>query len=275
MSRWIPSELGTSLANRMTRPDIAVELGGTAAVANLQTLQEGHADITLTAADVAYLSFVGELDPRFEPFGDLRGIAVLQLIPLAAFVSSDSGVTHLSQLRGRRVSIPPDSSTALMAEAALHAFGIDATMLRLHSLGSADAINQLAKGMLDAVFLSAPLDTMIDDAIDSGARVLPLTGAPIERLLREQLFFRPAVIRHEAFIGGAVATFGTNSLLVCRRDLDGEIVYNFTKALFELLLTLSSDHPTLRFMDGDSAPATPVPLHEGAARYYRERELFR
>ena len=28
-------------------------------------------------------------------------------------------------------------------------------------------------------------------------------------------------------------------------------------------------------MDLEQAPATPIPLHEGAARYYRERELSR
>jgi TRAP-type uncharacterized transport system substrate-binding protein len=28
-------------------------------------------------------------------------------------------------------------------------------------------------------------------------------------------------------------------------------------------------------MDLEQAPATPVPLHEGAARYYREREFQR
>jgi len=31
----------------------------------------------------------------------------------------------------------------------------------------------------------------------------------------------------------------------------------------------------LALMDVDQAPATPIPLHDGAARYYRERELSR
>ena len=30
-----------------------------------------------------------------------------------------------------------------------------------------------------------------------------------------------------------------------------------------------------RLIDLVNAPATPVPLHPGAARYYRERDLFR
>jgi TRAP-type uncharacterized transport system substrate-binding protein len=31
----------------------------------------------------------------------------------------------------------------------------------------------------------------------------------------------------------------------------------------------------LRLVDLQQAPATPIPLHPGAARYYRERELAR
>ena len=32
---------------------------------------------------------------------------------------------------------------------------------------------------------------------------------------------------------------------------------------------------SLRLMNLASAAATPIPLHPGAARYFRERELFR
>jgi TRAP-type uncharacterized transport system substrate-binding protein len=32
---------------------------------------------------------------------------------------------------------------------------------------------------------------------------------------------------------------------------------------------------SLRHLEVDRASATSIPLHDGAARYYRERELFR
>jgi TRAP-type uncharacterized transport system substrate-binding protein len=51
-------------------------------------------------------------------------------------------------------------------------------------------------------------------------------------------------------------------------------VYELTDALFDVFPDLSSERLTLQ-MDLEQAPATPIPLHEGAARYYRERELTR
>ena len=32
-------------------------------------------------------------------------------------------------------------------------------------------------------------------------------------------------------------------------------------------------HPAAGLIDPEQAPATPIPLHPGAARYYREREI--
>ena len=42
-----------------------------------------------------------------------------------------------------------------------------------------------------------------------------------------------------------------------------------------MLPQLSAELPFLKGMDPERAPATPVPLHPGAALYYRERELRR
>ena len=47
------------------------------------------------------------------------------------------------------------------------------------------------------------------------------------------------------------------------------------EAFFAVLPILASAQTSLRLMDFSQMPATSVPLHEGAARYYRERELFR
>jgi len=71
-----------------------------------------------------------------------------------------------------------------------------------------------------------------------------------------------------------IHTIGVDSLLICRKDLDESIVYDLTKHFFEALPALSSSLDALRFMDLDESPATPIPLHDGAARYYRERELL-
>ena len=72
--------------------------------------------------------------------------------------------------------------------------------------------------------------------------------------------------------GAPGLTIGLDGLLVCRSGLDTDMVYGVTKAFFQALPELSAfDAPPLRQMNPEDASATPIPLHEGAARYYREQ----
>jgi TRAP-type uncharacterized transport system substrate-binding protein len=69
-----------------------------------------------------------------------------------------------------------------------------------------------------------------------------------------------------------VLTIGIERLLLCREGLDRDVAYQVTRAFFELLPDLSSADQQLRQMNVEAASATAVPLHQGAARYYREQE---
>ena len=55
---------------------------------------------------------------------------------------------------------------------------------------------------------------------------------------------------------------------------DEGLVYEVTKQFFDALAS-GPERPSLGFVELDQAPATSIPLHDGAARYYRERELQR
>ena len=65
-------------------------------------------------------------------------------------------------------------------------------------------------------------------------------------------------------------------VLVCRGDLHESLAYEVTKAHLNAGPHLLAG-TSLTGIPPDMAksPATPIPLHDGAARYYREWELFR
>jgi TRAP-type uncharacterized transport system substrate-binding protein len=63
-------------------------------------------------------------------------------------------------------------------------------------------------------------------------------------------------------------------LLACRDDLPDELVYWITRTLFESLPELAESYSLLRQVDLQQLSASPIPLHPGAARFYRERELL-
>ena len=72
-----------------------------------------------------------------------------------------------------------------------------------------------------------------------------------------------------------VPTVGIDMLIVCRRDLDEKLAYRLTEQLFSVFPRVARVEATMRFLNIEEAPATPIPLHAGATRYFRERELSR
>jgi TRAP transporter TAXI family solute receptor len=253
-------------------------IASSGAIGNIEAIQRGEAELGLTFADVAYIGFSGRLDEGTPPFNNLRAIAVLQVTPISLVARGDSPISTPADLRGRSVSLgPPRSGTALTANLVLQAYGLDGSSAHVELLGFQDATERLLNGTLDAMFDNAINQSdSVRMAIEGGARFIPIDGPPVEHLRRDYPFFRLAVIPREMYPGTSapVHTIGVDGVLICRRDLDDELVYEVTKQFFAALPKLSVDG-ALRLMDVAEAPSTPIPLHNGAARYYRERELMR
>lgn len=90
-------------------------------------------------------------------------------------------------------------------------------------------------------------------------------------------FFKPLVIPAGTYPGqaNAIRTVAIDNVLVCRAQLPADLVYRLTLTLFRGLSSIASVHASVRQIDPENGAATPIPLHDGAGRYYRERELFR
>jgi len=135
----------------------------------------------------------------------------------------------------------------------------------------------LRTGAVDAMFMNAtyPAENA-RAAIAAGAHLVSIDGAPVNTLRNDYPFFRLARIPAGTYANQpeSVYTIGTDALMVCRDDLEEFTAYELTKQFFDTLSALPAAD-SLRLMNLDSAPATPIPLHQGAARYFREVELFR
>jgi TRAP transporter TAXI family solute receptor len=249
------------------------------AVSNLMAVERDQADLGLAFADVAYIAYAGALDADLPPFKNLRAIAVLQLTPVHLVVSGRAGIRSVMDLRGRRVGLgPAGSGTALTATLVLKAFGLDMSSIRGRWLGFNEGAAALRAGELDAMFDNAnyPVDWVRAETA-AGARLLPLAGAPIDDLRRAYPFLRPASIPAATYMDqrSAIHTIGVDTVLVCREDMAETLGYEVTRAMFEVLPGITESAAVSSFFDLEQAAATPIPLHDGAARYYRERELTR
>jgi TRAP transporter TAXI family solute receptor len=163
-----------------------------------------------------------------------------------------------------------------MAEIVLGAFGLALGDLRVVQLPYDAVPGRFRDGSIDAHLVtgSPPLDA-VTEATRIGARLLSLDGAPVGRLHATFPFYRRTLIPAGVYPNhpAPTRTIGVDSLLLCRADLDESLVYDLTRVLFTALPSLASlQLPPIAL---DQAPATLIPLHPGAARFYRERELSR
>jgi TRAP transporter TAXI family solute receptor len=248
------------------------------AVSNVHAIQQGQADLAITFADVAYIAYSGHLTPDSAPFDRLRAIAVLQLTPVKLVARAGAPIHGPADLRGRSVGVGPSGSgTALTANLILQAFGLGPTHVCRETVDFQEGAGRILDGTLDAMFDNAiNRSEAVGRAIEGGARLIPIEGPAVDTVRREYPFFKLTAVPGGMYPGidRSVHTIGVDGLLICRRDLDEGLVYELTKQLIASRQSAHASGPLAR-MDLQLAPATPIPLHDGAARYYRERELSR
>jgi uncharacterized protein len=256
-------------------PEVTVQpvTPGGVSVTTLEDLQRGTTDVGIAMADVTYLAFAGQLDDSHEVFDHLRGMAVLNLNALHLIAGARSRVDSVDDLRGLHVSLGPvGSATALLAEMLLQAYGLDRSHVRRERLPYLAAAEQLVTGDLDAAFMTqTPPAEPVLIAAKGGAQLVDIAGPRVEELRARHPFLKRTLIPAHTYPNQrrAIHTVGVDLVLLCRADMDEDVVYRLLAGYFAT--RPGSVPPT----DFERAPATPIPLHPGAARYYRQRELAR
>jgi TRAP transporter TAXI family solute receptor len=278
--------LGTALARlyNETVPGVRATADRTgASVFNVNALYEGAADLAFARADVAYRAYTQ--GTRLHPGAHtrLRGIAFVYVSVLHLIARADGRVHRLRDLRGARIGYgsPTSESTPPVLYSDLISAGGDlaATDIRPVKMNFDEVTDALAGGTLDSgVILSGyPLATLSELGRAAAIRLVEIEPAAAARIRARYPFYKTAVIPARTYAGqdAPVRTVGVDNLMVCREDLPEDLVYLLTKAFFDSLPRLRQmDHVAIQ-VNPDLAPATPIPLHSGAARYYRERELLR
>lgn len=256
----------------------ALQSGGSGQ--NVDAVEAGTADVAFTQADVAYAAYRRGTTARPSPFTDLRGIAVLWSNTLHVAVPRVSDARRLADLRDRRLVVGGrGTGTETLAAIVMGGYGLTYDDVRPDFANFTRGIEALRAGTTDAAMVVAgiPADAVVAMARDPGVRLLPVPRTDVQRMRARFPFLEPALVPAGTYAGQTqdLETVGVRNLLVCRANLPEDLVQALTASLFEALPALSARHPAGRLIDVAQAPATPIPLHPGAARYYRARELTR
>ena len=239
----------------------------------VEALRKSAVEFGAITSDAAYLRSRASLDRTAAPFDTLRGITVLDLKTIHLMVKKNSRVRSIADLGGLNVSLgPPGTGTSLVSKLLLNANGLTLADIDEENLTIPEAVKRLAAGQLDAAFMPmvAP-GAELAAAARRGAQLLQIAGDKVEELRLRHPFLLRTRLAEGTYPGQdkVVHTLAVDLLLVCRAETDELLVYNVLQSYFTELAR------TTAVTDLSRATGMPIPLHSGAARYYRERELSR
>lgn len=279
-SRGVYQEYGERLRAEFAKdmPNLKVKLLNSAgSQENVQRVATGQADFTIAAADAveAYELRHGS------GAGRLRGVARLYDDYVHLVVRSDSDIKNVADLRHKRVATGlPDSGVRLIADRVLKAAGIDP---RQDITPVADGIDtgpdQLERHKIDAFFWSGGLPTkgLVALAQRSAFKFVPIEGDLVTKLHNqgeEARYYRATNIPESAYPavqqGNEVPTIAVSNLLMTRTDVDPRLTEWVTRTVINSRDDIGAHVHSAQLVDLRTAVYTdPLPLQEGARRYYR------
>ncbi len=136
---------GTQYSHFLAQHGVDLKVESSAgSIENLQRLKKGSADAAFIQGGI-----ISE-----KPDGDLTFLGSLYFEPLWVFHRSGLAITRLSELRGKRIAIGPEGSgTRAIALQLLLDNSIDTSNAEISPLSGKDAVEAVAKGEVEAIFL--------------------------------------------------------------------------------------------------------------------------
>ncbi|HLG54948.1 MAG TPA: TAXI family TRAP transporter solute-binding subunit [Vicinamibacterales bacterium] len=254
-----------------------------ASIDNLKFIKQGTSDLAFTMSDTAQDAVLAH--DVFAEFGavPLRTLAVLYSSYTHLVTREDSGITDLTHLKGRVVSMgAAGSGTATLGFRMLEAAGLDPKRdIRAQSLGVAQSVDALKDGKIDAFFWNGGLPTasVLDLVNTPGikARFLPTDAllVPLEKAFGPSLYYRAIIPKGMYKQDADVPVVGVAVLLVVSETMPETLAHDITRVLFDKQVELAGIHPQARDLSLNTAvKGSPIPFHPGAIKYYRERQVW-
>jgi TRAP transporter TAXI family solute receptor len=249
-------------------------------VANVNLLKSSEIEFGVAQSDVQFNATNGQ--GQFQKdgaMGDLRAVFALHPEPFTVVARKEANITKFEDFKGKRFNVGnPGSGTLASMNELLAAMGWKmsdfglASELRPDEHGPA-----LCDGKIDGFFYAVghPSANIQDPTTICGAKLVSLTGPAVDKLVKEKPFYAMATIPGGMYPNNPnpTTTYGVQATIVSSAKVPADVVYVVVKTVFDNLDEFKKLHPALANLKPEDMikNGLSAPLHEGAARYYKEK----
>lgn len=264
LAQLISAEVGIPTSTRQTQGPAQ----------NLVLLQSGQTEIAMTTSGPAFEAMKGlsELAPG-NSYAELRALFAMYPTSFQMIALSDSGISSLEQLDGKRVGAGPRAGTGgTYWTRWLDDLGISAS---LQYGGIGDQASQLADGRLDAIITAGgiPHPALSELENTQEVSIFDMSEETIASIRETNPYAVDFTIPKGTYESpeGDLSTVAMWNFVVVDASMPDDVAYRITKAVIEGNARMVSTHAAARDTIAENIlKDTFIPLHPGAARYYDE-----
>lgn len=265
-------------------PGVAVTVQVTGgAVENVRLVNGKKATLGFGMADTPFYAYQGkrEFEKSMEVMQSLRIVMAGHVSVCHIVTRGDSGIQSMKDLEGKKVSMgDPGGATKQLAKLLLEASGLKNYKPLFSSYS--EQVEELKDGNISAGFIQAgvPTSSVIDLTSSIPTRLLSIDSTILEKVLKEHPYYCKSVIKAGTYKrqDKDVMAIGCPTHITANKDTSPELIYAIVKALFEHIKELADVHPAGREYSlkiALNAISSTPPLHPGAEKYYREKNLIK
>lgn len=247
-----------------------------ASVTNTRLIYNQEVELAILQNDIANYAVNGQRQFEANQVKNMSGIASLYPEVIQIIVRSEVGIESIEDLKGKSVAVgAPGSGAEANASQILEFFGISYDEIEEDYLSFGEAASRLKDRQIDAAFLTAGIPTaaVMDVAATQDIKLLEFSDQDVAALNKAYPYLTGVTVPAGTYNGldQAVQTVALQAILVAESNVDEEVVYNITKAIFENRDTLIASHDRAHDISLDTAQSgMTVDLHPGAQKYYDE-----
>jgi len=253
---------------------------------NVDMLQKGEVNFAILQGLFGSMAWQGKAKYEGQPKKNLRSISMLwqnvEQFTVRKDYAKTGNINDLTNLYGEKFSIGGRSSgSRVSAETIMSSLDIDFNKMNIQYLGYTPSSTALQDGKIDGMNTpSGPPTSAVTNAFASigndKIRVLDFNEKDLKKINDNYPVWTPFTIKAKTYPGQDkdINTIAQPNLLVVTKDTPEETVYLLTKTIYENLPFLNTVHKATKAMAIDKAIAgLPMPLHPGAARFYKEQGI--
>ena len=248
-------------------------------VFNVNTIKSGELDLGFTQSDVQYNAVKGVSQFKDGPVSDLRAVFAVHPEPFTVVARKEANISKFEDFKGKRFNVGnPGSGTRASMEELLGAMGWKLSDFSLASELKADEHGPaLCDGKIDGFFYGVghPSANIQDPTTSCGGKLVSLQGPAIDKLLEGKPYYAKASIPGGLYPNNpqVTHTYGVLATVVASAKTPADTIYAVTKAVFDNFDEFKKLHPALSHLKPEDMVKNGLsaPLHDGAARYYKEK----